>query len=121
MKHLRNVGFGKTEMEQEIQNAMYGVLDYIKINNNKSISPKRPLAIAVMNVLWKYVAGMPLFHYLKPLLKTYTYFQIGHGCKEKLVSFLDLVNVPGLYAIGNFINIVLKFVHQSMLTLKLIF
>ncbi|XP_059057728.1 probable cytochrome P450 305a1 [Achroia grisella] len=57
VKHLRNVGFGKTLMEKEIQNEMCNVLRYIEKNNDKPIHPKNLLATAVMNVLWKYVAG----------------------------------------------------------------
>ncbi|XP_031767228.2 probable cytochrome P450 305a1 isoform X2 [Galleria mellonella] len=57
VKHLRNVGFGKTLMEKEIQNEMNSILGYIERNNNKPINPKNVLPSAVMNVLWKYVAG----------------------------------------------------------------
>ncbi|XP_049886246.1 probable cytochrome P450 305a1 isoform X2 [Pectinophora gossypiella] len=56
VKHLRNVGFGKTAMEKEIQIELLNILQYIK-NNTKSLSPKKVLAAAVLNVLWKYVAG----------------------------------------------------------------
>ncbi|XP_048005692.1 probable cytochrome P450 305a1 [Leguminivora glycinivorella] len=57
VKHLKNVGFGKASMEQEIQHEMARLVEYIRSNSYKPISPKSILATAVMNVLWKYVAG----------------------------------------------------------------
>nr|QLI62166.1 cytochrome P450 17 [Streltzoviella insularis] len=57
VKNLRNVGFGKTVMEKEIQNEMRNIVDYIKHNNHQPINPKNILAMTVMNVLWNYVAG----------------------------------------------------------------
>lgn len=57
VKLLRNVGFGKTPMEREIQKQMFKLLNYIENNNCKPISPKSMVSNAVMNVLWKYVAG----------------------------------------------------------------
>nr|UUH60600.1 cytochrome P450 CYP316 [Ectropis obliqua] len=53
---LRNVGFGKSVMEKEIQNELIHVLDYLK-KNNKQTSPSKFVSQAVMNVLWIYVAG----------------------------------------------------------------
>ncbi|KAL0902289.1 hypothetical protein ABMA27_000192 [Loxostege sticticalis] len=57
VKHLRNIGFGKTGMEREIQSELSNILNYIDKNNDKAINPKSVLPAAVMNVLWKYVAG----------------------------------------------------------------
>ncbi|KAM3968453.1 cytochrome P450 Cyp305B1 [Aphomia sociella] len=57
VKHLRNVGFGRTLMETEIQNEMINLLGRIEKMNDKPINPKTLLPAAVMNVLWKYVAG----------------------------------------------------------------
>ncbi|XP_028159269.1 probable cytochrome P450 305a1 [Ostrinia furnacalis] len=57
VKHLRNIGFGKTGMERDIQSELSNILDYIDKNNDKPINPKNILPAAVMNVLWKYVAG----------------------------------------------------------------
>ncbi|XP_073955246.1 probable cytochrome P450 305a1 isoform X2 [Choristoneura fumiferana] len=56
VKHLKNVGFGKTAMEKEIQYEMNRIVDYIS-SSNKPITPKNIFASSVMNVLWKYVAG----------------------------------------------------------------
>ncbi|XP_072930634.1 probable cytochrome P450 305a1 [Epargyreus clarus] len=57
VKQLKNVGFGKTTMEKEIQYEMISILQYIKENNNKPINPKNILAMSVMNILWRYMAG----------------------------------------------------------------
>ncbi|XP_041987465.1 probable cytochrome P450 305a1 [Aricia agestis] len=57
VKHLKNVGFGKTTMEAEVQKEMLHIIDYIDKNRHKPINPKGQLAISVMNTLWKFTAG----------------------------------------------------------------
>lgn len=57
MKQLRNVGFGKTNMEKEIQEETKNLIKQLE-QYNKSISPRNFLGSAVTNILWKYVAGM---------------------------------------------------------------
>ncbi|XP_053624011.1 probable cytochrome P450 305a1 isoform X1 [Plodia interpunctella] len=57
LKHLKNVGFGKTLMEKEIQSEMFTILEYIDRKKRKSINVKEVLPLAVMNVLWRFVAG----------------------------------------------------------------
>lgn len=57
LTQLKNVGFGKTPMEKEIQNELKGILNYLRNNCHKSISPNNFVSQAVMNVLWKFVAG----------------------------------------------------------------
>ncbi|XP_013189127.2 probable cytochrome P450 305a1 [Amyelois transitella] len=57
LKHLKNVGFGRTLMEKEIQKEMLTVLEYIDRKKRKSVNVKEVLPLAVMNVLWRYVAG----------------------------------------------------------------
>ncbi|CAK1554866.1 unnamed protein product [Leptosia nina] len=57
VKHLKNVGFGKTAMESEIQNELANVLQYIDKNKSTAINPKLILAMSVMNILWKFTAG----------------------------------------------------------------
>ncbi|GBP04430.1 Probable cytochrome P450 305a1, partial [Eumeta japonica] len=56
VKHLKNVGFGTTLMEKEIQREMVNIVRFIK-ENGRGMSPKTILAPAVTNVLWKYAAG----------------------------------------------------------------
>ncbi|CAG9782107.1 unnamed protein product [Diatraea saccharalis] len=57
VKQLRNVGFGKSAMEKEIQNVLSNIIDYIGKNNDRPIKLMSIMPLAVMNVLWKYVAG----------------------------------------------------------------
>ncbi|KAG6454181.1 probable cytochrome P450 305a1 [Manduca sexta] len=57
VKQLRNVGFGKTPMEKEIQKELQNVISYIDANRHEPITPKSIFSVPVMNVLWKYVAG----------------------------------------------------------------
>nr|AJN91165.1 cytochrome P450 monooxygenase CYP305B1 [Cnaphalocrocis medinalis] len=57
VKHLRNIGFGKTGMGEDIQRELSNILDYVEKNNDRAINPKSVLPAAVMNVIWKYVAG----------------------------------------------------------------
>lgn len=74
MKHLKNVGFGKTAMEKEIQNELTNVIEYIDKNKTTPINPKSILAMSVMNILWKFTAGKYLSLSLYPLiLNVYTY------------------------------------------------
>ncbi|CAG9558762.1 unnamed protein product [Danaus chrysippus] len=56
VKHLKNVGFGKTAMEGEIQRELQYIIKYIDDHNNTPINPKTILAISVMNILWKFTA-----------------------------------------------------------------
>lgn len=44
-------------MEENIQRELSNILDYIEKNNDKAINPKSVLPAAVVNVIWKYVAG----------------------------------------------------------------
>ncbi|XP_034839373.1 probable cytochrome P450 305a1 [Maniola hyperantus] len=57
VKHLKNVGFGKTAMEVEIKKELRSILDYINRHKSKPINPKTILAMSVMNILWKFTAG----------------------------------------------------------------
>ncbi|XP_045509930.1 probable cytochrome P450 305a1 [Colias croceus] len=57
VKNLKNVGFGKTAMETEIQTELHNILEYIEKSKTKAINPKVILAQSVMNILWKYTAG----------------------------------------------------------------
>lgn len=57
MKYLKNVGFGKAAMEKDIQTELSHIIQKIMNQCNKPIIPKEMLAAAVMNVLWKSVAG----------------------------------------------------------------
>lgn len=64
LTQLRNVGFGKTPMEKEIQNELHGIIRYLKQNCHTPISPNNFVSQAVMNVLWKFVAGKQIFECL---------------------------------------------------------
>ncbi|VVC99798.1 unnamed protein product [Leptidea sinapis] len=57
VKHLKNVGFGKTAMEMEIQKELLNIYDYLDRHRSEAINPKDILAKSVMNILWKYTAG----------------------------------------------------------------
>ncbi|XP_048488731.1 probable cytochrome P450 305a1 [Plutella xylostella] len=57
VKRLKNVGFGKTVMEKEIQNELQNIVGSIEENGNQPMNPRNMLASAVMNTLWKYAAG----------------------------------------------------------------
>lgn len=57
MKQLKNVGFGKTIMEKEIQNELINILRVIDKNGDRPVNPDQIFSLAVVNVLWKYVAG----------------------------------------------------------------
>ncbi|XP_052746654.1 probable cytochrome P450 305a1 isoform X2 [Bicyclus anynana] len=57
VKHLKNVGFGKTAMEAEIKKELQSILNYINEHKSKPINPKTILAMSVMNILWKFTAG----------------------------------------------------------------
>lgn len=45
-------------MEREIQNELLVILEYLRKSQNKVLSPNSFISQAVMNVLWKYVAGI---------------------------------------------------------------
>ncbi|XP_045785006.1 probable cytochrome P450 305a1 [Maniola jurtina] len=57
MKHLRKQGFGKPPMEQDIQAQLNNILDVLGKSNGSSISIRTPMSIALVNIIWKYVAG----------------------------------------------------------------
>ncbi|RVE46694.1 hypothetical protein evm_008657 [Chilo suppressalis] len=57
VKQLRNIGFGKTAMGNDIQCVLANIIDYIGRNNDKPINPMSIMPTAVMNMIWKYVAG----------------------------------------------------------------
>ncbi|KAF9410268.1 hypothetical protein HW555_010617 [Spodoptera exigua] len=57
VKNLKYVGYGKTQMEKEIQNALSSLLEQIKESNDKPINIANLLSESVINVLWKFVAG----------------------------------------------------------------
>ncbi|XP_039764086.1 probable cytochrome P450 305a1 isoform X2 [Pararge aegeria] len=57
VKHLKNVGFGKTAMEAEIKKELQSIINYINTHKSKPINPKTILAMSVMNILWKFTAG----------------------------------------------------------------
>ncbi|CAH0716015.1 unnamed protein product, partial [Brenthis ino] len=57
VKHLKNVGFGKSGMMAEIQKELDSILKYISENNHTSINSKKILAMSVMNILWQFTAG----------------------------------------------------------------
>nr|ASX93984.1 cytochrome P450 CYP305B1 [Zygaena filipendulae] len=57
VKNLRNVGFVKTLMEKEIQTETCNFIKCITEKDGHSIHLRNIIAKAVLNVLWKYVAG----------------------------------------------------------------
>ncbi|KAJ0184117.1 hypothetical protein K1T71_000540 [Dendrolimus kikuchii] len=57
VKQLKNVGFGKTHMEKQIQNDLESILEYIEKNRHKPINPNHVFSQAVINTIWKYIAG----------------------------------------------------------------
>ncbi|XP_068632895.1 probable cytochrome P450 305a1 [Battus philenor] len=57
VKQLRNVGFGKTKMEKEIQRELSSILKYLEKFNGEPIKPQPILVTSVMNILWTYIAG----------------------------------------------------------------
>lgn len=56
VRHLRNLGFGKTAMEMKIKEELLEILDIIKLNG-KEVQIGRLLAPAVINVIWSLTAG----------------------------------------------------------------
>ncbi|XP_014366316.2 probable cytochrome P450 305a1 [Papilio machaon] len=57
VKQLRSGGFGKSQMEKEIQQEMMYILKYLKKLRGQPCDPHHILATSVMNILWTYIAG----------------------------------------------------------------
>ena len=58
MKHLRNFGFGKKDLEVVIEREASNLVEYILANNNKEMKMEMfTFAVPVLNVLWDMVAG----------------------------------------------------------------
>lgn len=57
VKNLKHVGYGKTAMEQHIQNELSRILEHIKNNEKRPTNLISLLSESIMNVLWIYVAG----------------------------------------------------------------
>ncbi|KAL4717637.1 hypothetical protein ACJJTC_000786 [Scirpophaga incertulas] len=73
VKHLKIVGFGKVGMETAIQDELCNIVNKINKNKGTNINLKTIMPVAVMNVLWKYVAGEQIkeecLNYLLDLLQ----------------------------------------------------
>ncbi|CAH2235514.1 jg25440, partial [Pararge aegeria aegeria] len=59
LKHLRLGGFGKQSMEQDIHGQLSNLLNILDQSNGNAISIRTPIAMALINIVWKYVAGKP--------------------------------------------------------------
>ena len=58
VKHLRNFGFGKKDLEVVIEREASNLVEYILANNNKEMKMEMfTFAVPVLNVLWDMVAG----------------------------------------------------------------
>lgn len=56
-RHLRNLGMGKTKVEQYIREEAALVVEDFKKHTNKSDHLPFSLGVAVFNVIWKLVAS----------------------------------------------------------------
>ncbi|XP_005180646.1 probable cytochrome P450 305a1 [Musca domestica] len=57
MKQMRNVGYGRSEMEQHIEKETESLLKYIESFEGGLVCPSTFLAQSVINVLWSMTAG----------------------------------------------------------------
>ena len=58
MKHLRNFGFGKKDLEVVIEREASNLVEHILANNGKEMRMEMfTFAVPVLNVLWDMVAG----------------------------------------------------------------
>ena len=58
VKHLRNFGFGKKDLEVVIEREASNLVEYILASNNKEMKMEMfTFAVPVLNVLWDMVAG----------------------------------------------------------------
>lgn len=86
MKELRNVGFSKTYLEKDIQSEMQIILQQIH-NRNVGVNPSTLLSPAVMNVLWKYVAGIMCYNIIEPVADLHIVY---HICALFLVPLFSI-------------------------------
>ncbi|XP_047544234.1 probable cytochrome P450 305a1 [Vanessa atalanta] len=56
-KYLRNIGYGKDSMHNDIKDNLKNILNIIDSSNGNPINIKTAVAMTAMNILWKYVAG----------------------------------------------------------------
>ncbi|XP_050361276.1 probable cytochrome P450 305a1 [Nymphalis io] len=56
-KYLRNIGYGKELMHEDIKYNLKNILNFINNSNGNPINIKIMVAMSAMNILWKYVAG----------------------------------------------------------------
>lgn len=61
MKCLRKEGFAKEVMESDIQAKTEKILEILKNSNGTPVNIRFLVAMAVTNILWKYVAGNDMF------------------------------------------------------------
>ncbi|XP_057329953.1 probable cytochrome P450 305a1 [Microplitis mediator] len=54
---LRNLGFGREEMSNKINDELKIIIDKLKLNNNGPVRMKPIIAPAVINVIWSLVTG----------------------------------------------------------------
>ena len=57
LRNLRDLGMGKTYLEQAIHVEAQAIVDDIKSLGEKPINPPRSLRTAVLNIIWQMVAG----------------------------------------------------------------
>ncbi|XP_052746796.1 uncharacterized protein LOC112048657 [Bicyclus anynana] len=57
LKILRNFGFGKKTMDFEIQSQLSQLLERLENCNGSSVNIRNYTAMALLNIVWKYVAG----------------------------------------------------------------
>lgn len=70
MRQLKNIGYGKSKMEFEIQNALFELCDEIERMEGKSFWPGEDLlAQSVINILWTFTTGMKISRNDPRLLK----------------------------------------------------
>ena len=57
LRNLRDLGMGKTYLEQAIHVEAQAIVDDIKSLGEKPMNPPRSLRTAVLNIIWQMVAG----------------------------------------------------------------
>ena len=60
LRNLREFGFGKTSMEEALQDEVQKLIDFVKPEVNKITNLNRVTNIAILNALWNIMAGETL-------------------------------------------------------------
>ena len=77
LRNLRDFGFGKSSMEDALQEEVQKLIDYLKPKSDKPIIINRLMNIAVLNALWYILSSEKM--------------ELGNKRIEELLSALELL------------------------------